>query len=251
MQLARARTLTSPQLVRLMNFNTPSALHRRVRALHALGLLRVHVLAVEWPNIVTLTPKGADMVEEEGLAREEIHVARRVVRRDLHAEMIGDLRVSVVLMARRRADVEVEACLADFDLARAVGRAAKNAYIPDALVALRIAGEPLVLACELDRGFEPGGVIRRKVEATVGLARASAPLYGFARWRPVLLASSERRLGTLARHVVAAGGGELWACGLLDARHELDAARFALAAEVADADAPSARLVRRLVLEAS
>lgn len=245
--LARGRALTSRQLVHLMEFKTPSALHRRVRALHALGLLRVHVLAAEQPNIVTLTAKGAALVEQEGLAREDIHVARRVVRREAHAEMIGDLRVGVLLMARRRADIEVESFLSDFDLARAVGRRARDAYIPDALVALRVTGEPFVLAYELDRGFEPGAVIRRKVTTTVALARNNSPLYGFAPWRPVLLASSERRLATLSRHIVAAQGGELWACGLLEARHEPDGPCFALAAEIAESQSPAASLVRRLI----
>lgn len=246
MAVARMRGPTSPQLARLF-VNTPSALHRRVRALHALGLVRVHALAPNMPNIVTLTRRGAELAEQHGLSPDEVHVARYVLCRDPHAELIGDLRVAYVLLARRRTDLEIEVFLSDHDMRRAVGHAARNAYVPDAIVALRVRGEPITLAYEIDRGFEPGSELRRKAETTVALANAGRPLYGFTPWRPVLLATSERRVRTLSRHVVEAGGGALWACGLLDARLEPDAARFALASELAVAPSVSSCLVRRLV----
>ncbi len=248
--VARMRAPTAPQLARLF-VKTPSALHRRVRALYALGLVRVHALSPNDPNVVTLTAKGAELVERHGVAPYEIHAARAVLHRDPHAELIGDLRVGVVLMGRRRGDIEVECFLSDFDMRRAVGRAARDAYIPDALVALRVGGAPLVLAYEIDRGFEPGSELGRKAAATVALSQGGKTLYGFAAWRPVLLASSERRLGTLTRHIVGADGGALWAGGLLDTRHMPDAPVFALAADLAAATTRAALLTRRLVPERS
>lgn len=244
--VARMRAPTSKQLTALF-FRTPSALHRRVRALHALGLVQVRVTGLNEPNTVILTARGAALVEQEGLPRDEIHVARRVERLDPHAELVGDLRVGFVLAARRRDDLEIEAMHLDHDLRRAVGHAARDAYIPDALAVFTVGGSRTTLAYEIDRGFEPTSEIRRKVSVTLDLARCGASLYGYAPWRPVLLVPTGRRLATLARHISDAGAGDLWACGLLEACTDPTAARYALAESLRAADDPVALLRSKLV----
>ncbi|MCC7537547.1 MAG: replication-relaxation family protein [Deltaproteobacteria bacterium] len=234
--VARMRAPTAHQLARLFRMSLP-AIHRRLRALAALGVITVHAPDLNRPNIVALTVRGRTLLIAEGVADEDIHVARNIVYHDIHAELVNDLRSGLVLAAHDRADVELDACLTDWDLRRELGRDARAAnYIPDVIAVVRVADALTAFAFEVDRGFESTSEIRKKVRATLALSTRSAPLYGFTPWRPVLLVPTTQRLATLTRHIRDAGAGSLWACALIDARHDPLGPHYALAASLGDGD---------------
>lgn len=236
--IARMRAPTAHQLGHLFGMSF-SAMHRRLRALAAMRLVAIFAPDLNRPNIAALTARGRDVVVADGVAREDVHVARHVVYHDVHAEMVNDLRCGLVLAANQREDVEIEACLADWDLRRELGSANRRAdYIPDMIAVVRVDGATTAFAFEIDRGFEPTSEIRKKVRATVALASRTAALYGFTPWRPVVLVPTSRRLITLARHIREAGAGGLWACGLLDARSDPLGAHYALASSVGESVDP-------------
>ena len=250
--VGRMRIATSKQLVTAGFFGHPSAASRRIAKLAALGFAGVHCPEMNGPNCVTLTVRGLALLVGRGAAPNELHVARGVVHRDRHLEAINDFRVGLVRAARARNELTLDLFLADHDLRRALGRAARHAaYVPDALVRLRLpAGRELRLAVELDLGSEWSAHLASKAHATLELARAQAPLYGLASpWRPLVLAPTAARLRAIARVFDETGAGALWIGALIaEATARPFDAVFALASELAAAT-PGAPLplTRRLV----
>ncbi len=226
--VARLKVATSKQLARLF-FGDASSLHRRVRALHGLGYVDVVVVGLNNPNLIALTPKGARLLETTGMGAGDIHVARRIERLDPHAELIGDLWVGFERLARARPELAIDVVL-DHDCRRALGPAQRRAYVPDAIASFEdAAGDTVAIAYEVDRGYEPVGEVGRKISSTLELRAGATPLYGYARWRPVLLVPSLARARSLSRRACDLGAGELWAFGLLETRHRPDAPEYATA----------------------
>ncbi len=190
-----------------------TAATKRLAKLHSLGLLRVHVLDLNSENLYGLTEKGRTLLVEEGVSADELHVQREILRSDAHLVAVNDVRVAFVLALRERPDVRVEFFFADHDLKRQVLQEHRKipTYLPDALIQIVAApAEPLSLVLEVDLGTEHRKQFAPKVVATVEHARASRPLWGLSRFRPLLLAQGETRLRYLAEVIVKGGGGELW-----------------------------------------
>ncbi|MCB9637090.1 MAG: replication-relaxation family protein [Sandaracinus sp.] len=240
---------TTNQLAALF-FGHVTAATRRIAKLFALGLLAVHCLDLNAPNLITLTPRGEKHLVGRGAARSELHVARRVDRIDEHLRVVNDLRVGLVLAARTRSDLSLDLYLADHDLRRTLGRAARTAeYIPDALVRLVLAtGRVLHLVVEVDLGTEWRAHLVAKVRTVHELAGQHAPAYGLAfPWRPLVLAPTYTRARAIARLIGEEHGGDFWALGLIEGvTNDPFGATYALARDlVADGDADPFR--RRLV----
>jgi hypothetical protein len=248
--VARLKVATSKQLATLL-FGDASSLHRRVRALHGLGYVDVVVVGLNNPNLVALTPRGARLLETTGMRAGDIHVARRIERLDPHAELIGDLWVGFERLARARPELAIDVVL-DHDLRRALGPAQRRAYVPDAIVSFEdAAGETVAIAYEVDRGHEPVGEIGKKIATTLELRASATPLYGYARWRPVLLVPSLARARTLARRACELGAGDLWVLGLLETRLRPDAPEYATAEAVMNGAALRQRLIPEVSLPMS
>ncbi len=248
--IGRMKHATTNQIAALF-FGHVTAATRRIAKLFALGLLAVHCQDLNAPNLITLTAKGEKLLVSRGAARSELHIARRVERRDDHLRVVNDLRVGLVLAGRTRPDVRLDLYLADHDLRRTLGRAARTAeYIPDAIVRLvPAAGRALHLVVEVDLGTEWKAHLVAKVRAVHELASAHAPVYGLAfPWRPLVLAPSIARARAIARVIGEEHGGDFWALGLIE-RVTADpyGASYALARDLVGSEADVDPFRRRLV----
>jgi hypothetical protein len=74
---------------------------------------------------------------------------------------------------------------------------------------------PLALVIEIDTGTEGIAAFTPKVETTVELWRMERRCWGAAPgcWRPSVFVPSSGRARSLARAIVASGGGTLWLVG--------------------------------------
>lgn len=202
-----------------LHFPEPTTAHRFVARLHGASFVDVHVPHLNAGNLVTIRPKGAELLAANGQDPDALHVVRKLGVGTAHLLKTNSVRVALVDGARSRADVEVVEVVSDMDVRRWLGSEARrrDAFIPDLLVRLRIAGSELRLLCEVDLGSETTKVWSAKVHAIHERYRVGAAVAGFqAPWRPVLLAAANR-LKTLARVTAEMGGGELWVAGELDA----------------------------------
>ena len=208
--VGRMAQATTDQLRRLF-FGDPSTASRRLSKLVALRLLDVHVVHQDEPNLYTLGSGGLSFLGESGVAQAAVHRSRVGRHGDLHLQRLNDVRVELVLAARGRADVQLEAFHADLDLRRAAG-SSPPAYIPDAIAELKTPAGRLALIVEIDLGSEGRSVFASKVEATVGLWRTGAKCWGAApgAWRPALFVPAPMRARALARTIAEGGGGALW-----------------------------------------
>lgn len=245
--VGRLKAATTSQLASLF-FRHVSAATRRIRKLFALGLITVHVVDLNAPSIVVLSPKGARLLVERGTKPDEIHVARRIEHRDAHLEAINDLRVGLVHAVRERPEVQLELFVADHDLRRTLGRSAATApYIPDALIRLVLhGGRRLHVVVEVDLATEWSAPLTDKIRAVHEIARTQAPVYGLAYpWRPLVLVPDVARASAIARLIVAEHGGDFWALGLIDhVAADPFADRYALASDLVG---PEPAFRRRLV----
>jgi hypothetical protein len=208
--VGRMGQATSDQLLRLF-FRDRSTSARRLAKLVALRFLDVHVEHVNQPNIHTLGSRAARLLAAHGFPAAALHRSRITKGLDQHLRMLNDVRVELVLGARARDDLRLEAFHADLDLRRAAGTS-QPSYIPDAVVELNIGGTPLVLMLEIDTGTEGLKAFTTKVTTTVRLWRGMTKCWGAPSggWRPLVFAPSRTRARALARSIVDAGGGDLW-----------------------------------------
>ncbi|MCC6217858.1 MAG: replication-relaxation family protein [Polyangiaceae bacterium] len=208
--VARMGQATTDQLCRLF-FTERSVATRRLSKLVALRLLDVRVCEQSAPNIYLLTASGAALLESAGADPNELHRSRVGRHIDDHLRALNDLRVELVLAARRNVGLSVGAFHADLDLRRAAGPR-PPAYVPDALVELTTPAGRLVLVVEVDTGTEGRSVFAMKVAETVQLWRSGQKCWGAApgTWRPACFAMSEVRVRALAGAIVDRDGGALW-----------------------------------------
>ncbi len=202
-----------------LHFPEPTTAHRFVARLHGASFVDVHVPHLNAGNLVTLRPKGAELLTVHGQDAAALHVVRKLGVGTKHLLQTNSVRVALVAGARTREDVDVVEVVADMDVRRWLGSESRrrDALIPDLLVRLRVSGKELRLLCEVDLGTETTKVWSAKVHAIHERYRMGAAVAGFeAPWRPVLLAGASR-LRTLSRVTAEMGGGELWIAGELDA----------------------------------
>lgn len=215
--VARMAQATSDQLRRLF-FTEPSTAARRLAKLVALRLLDVRVCGQSDPNIYIIGTKGLELLRvEQEVEDAEVHRGRVGRHLDLHLRYLNDVRVELVLGARRRQDIVVETFRSDLDLRRASG-APSPPYIPDALVELKLPSGRLVLVVEVDTGTEGRGVFAAKAQWTVDAWNSGARVWGAepGLWRPVVFVPSTGRAKALARAIQDVGGGGLWLVGEFD-----------------------------------
>ncbi|MEI7511914.1 MAG: replication-relaxation family protein [Candidatus Uhrbacteria bacterium] len=218
-------------------FGDRSTLARRIAKLFAAGLVVVWNPSQNGENRITLTPRGLRLAVAHGFAADDLHVARRVERDDVHLARLNDLRIAFVLASRARPEIEVAQFTSDHDLRRQLGvkAARRDVVIPDALVMLTAPGYEIRVALELDLATETGRQWSRKVRTTVERYRQGRDLLGLAHpWRALLVAPSEIRLRHLARVTAEEGGGELWIGALLgDVIADPYGPKYALVGEIA------------------
>ncbi len=216
--IGRMRLPTTSQLRRLF-YTGRTAVTRRLAKLASLGLVRAFCLDLNSENLYALTPKGLSFLVAEGVAADELHVQKSILRSDAHLVAVNDLRVALVVAVRRRPEVEIEFFFADHDLKRQALQEKRKIprYIPDALT--RIVAperEPISLVVEVDLATEHRRQFAPKVTVTVEHHQKGRSLWGLLPFRPLLLARGDDRLRYLAEVIVAGGGGDLWLVADLD-----------------------------------
>lgn len=210
--VGRMKVATTGQ-VAVLFFNGPRPASRRLAKLLALRLLDVHVPSLATPNLYTLSKLGSTWLAEQGVDESELHVGAVPGRaHDLaHLTAINDVRVALILSARRHPGVSITLFESDHDLRRLAGTKVP-AYLPDALVELATGSAVRRFVLEVDLGTESAAFFTRTKAVPVNaLARASAACWGLPwPWRPVLVAHSTRRLQGLAKAMTSAGAGGAW-----------------------------------------
>lgn len=227
----------STELLRQLFFGDASTCSRRLAKLVALLHLAVRAPRIDGPNVFRLTQRGLDLLVREGFPAEELHLGRRQQHDHLRHTLLGnDLRVRLVTAVRADARFTIERLLSDADLRRlAATDGASPSYIPDLLARLATPHGPIGLVVEADTGSENVSYfLEHKVRPLQALRLARKPVWGLSPWRPIVLVPDARRLRSLARAIVDAGGGDFWLGTTLDVLRERSALgeAFATFAEI-------------------
>jgi hypothetical protein len=208
--VGRTGQATSAQICRL-HFGDPSTAARRLAKLVAMRLLDVHMPSVNAPNVFTLGAKGVELLEDDDIDMSLVHRSRVGRNLDVHLQMLNDVRVELVLGARKFPEVTITGFHPDLDLRRAAG-STPPAYIPDAIAELELPHGPLALVVEVDTGSEGRSVFAPKATSTVSLWQRGERCWGApaGTWRPAVFVPTQGRAKALARAIVERGGGALW-----------------------------------------
>jgi hypothetical protein len=218
------KVATTSQVTRLFFPGKIPAL-RRLGKLHALKLIHVHVAGMNSENLYRITDAAMTLLVERGVDAARLHQGAVPKRAQdvAHLRAINDVRVGLVLAARRAAGASVELYEADHDLRRFAGPATP-VYVPDALAEVSLSSETRRFVVEVDLGTENTTYFaREKAGHVAALSRAKAACWGLPwPWTPLLFASSDRRLRGLAAAIHSVGGGAPWIGGLLPIGRHLD-----------------------------
>lgn len=174
-------------------------LHRRLRVLRDLGVLRVEVTALERENLYQLAPGARPVLERLGLDGE---VPRALPRQLEHHVPAVHLHACLRRALAKSARFERESFvfLHERELRRRLATAPGVTFPDAALRITAVTGETRAVAVEVDTGTENPSYVVRKFEAYARLREAGVPLLGEARWSVLVLTPSggTRRLHRLA-----------------------------------------------------
>jgi hypothetical protein len=201
-----------------LHFPEVTSAHRAVAKWNGASFVDVHCPSLNATNLVTLRPKGLELLVAAGHDADAYHLVRRPGAGTTHLLRCNDVRVALAVHARRRSDVRVVQVVSDLDVRRWLGAESRrrDALIPDLLVRLDVGGRELRLLVEVDLQSEASRVWAEKVRAIHERYRLGAAIAGFEPpWRPVLLAP-RGRVERLAKVTAAEGGAALWVAGELD-----------------------------------
>lgn len=209
--LARWRAAKTSQLARTF-FPDRSTCNRRCAKLASLRLVTVvapESLAAE--NVYLPGPKASEFLTSRGYAAEELFRARSDAAKDDHLLGMTEVRVAFVLACREAAGAELDLVLADHDLRRTAGHEVPR-WVPDLLVILTLDGREERLVLEYDNESESvRWFAEHKGAVAHELASRRSPVWGLTwPWRPLVVATSERRLQSLARALAASRAAEHW-----------------------------------------
>lgn len=174
-------------------------LHRRLRVLRDLGVLKVEVEALERENLYQLAPGAKPVLERLGLEGE--------IRRDLPRQLDHHLPAVHLHAALRHAiakSTRFGTGSLQFLHERAVRRRLEvgpGVTVPDAVFTVaRSDGAVVAVAVEIDTGSENPSYVVKKFTAYAQLQAAGAPLLGETTWSVLVLTppNSSRRLHRLA-----------------------------------------------------
>ncbi len=196
--IGRAGVVELPQLAALFwpgGTGSRAAAARRLRKLTDHHLVDTIVVSLDRPNRVTLTQRGAERVDGNGL------VLRTRIRGASTAadHLIQSAELWSALLRRCRADttVRLSQWLTEAEIRRALG-SSRQALIPDGIAILAGAAGEVVVAIEVDLDTEPMATIRRKFTRYAPHLAERKPLYGLALDALLVVAPGQRRLRKMA-----------------------------------------------------
>ncbi len=165
---------------------SPDMLHRRLRVLRDLGVLRVEVTALERENLYQLAAGAKPVLERLGLDGE--------VRRDLPRQLDHHLPAVHLHAALRHALGRSTRFRADsfaFLHERALRRRLEvgpGVTVPDAVFKVTSThGQTVAVAVEIDTGSENPSYVVKKFTAYAHLRASGAPLFGEPSWSVLVL----------------------------------------------------------------
>lgn len=175
---------------------------RRLRTLRDLGLVDVHVVAIEAASRFTLTPKGRDrVVSSMGVPAERLVAARGIGRGPYdHDDGIVDVFVALSVATSRSTKLQLVDFLFEREC-RALAHARPGSLVPDAVAILATReGAQVAYVIEVDEESEnPSWLSRRKVRPIGEAMISGTPLFGRASWRALCVVPSRRRMHSLVR----------------------------------------------------
>lgn len=217
--IGRAGVVELPDVTRLFWGDTAgsrSAAARRLRKLCDHGLAESATVALDQPNRIVLTERGADWLPASA---NETRVLRVRVRAHGAAadHLLASAKVWGALALRvRDSNARLARYVTEGELRRLLGRRA-GTLIPDGfgLLGARSGGEPTGLALEVDLGTEPTSVFVHKARRYAAYLQAGH-LHGLPLHALLVYAPGTPRLGGLARAAVRGGIGRWTLLGDLD-----------------------------------
>lgn len=202
--IAEAGYLTTPQIARL-HFTGRRRAQMRLRDLRDHRLVRAHVPggALDLPNVVTVTPRGLALLEEEGRLEPGERAPGRcpTLAKLRHGVAIRDVFLAFEMAARGRAfDLTgflFEGALQTHPVFQAVG------LIPDALAVVRRGEERVAIGVEVDLATESLRLVAAKLDTWRRVAEVGARALGCERLELLVTAPGSRRAERLEQ--LAAG----------------------------------------------
>jgi hypothetical protein len=185
-----------------------SVAQRSLRKLRNLGLLTVHVSALEQPSHFTITKRAAVLLSENcDHPLESLRVPRGIGKIHLkHHDGVAFLYASGLRAGRLQSDFSLEQFQFEDKIRRSLGLT-KAVQVPDAICVWKSkAGHRLGWAIEQDESTESiRFVVERKAKNYAELQANRAPLAGVLDWCIVCIVPTEDRLKRLVTALYEAG----------------------------------------------
>lgn len=205
--IAKAQPVATPAYQEFLGVSL-SVAQRSLRKLRNLGLIAVHVVAMELPSHFTITKRAAVLLSEtEEQPLESFRVLRGIGKLHLcHHDGGVFVYASLLRACRGPSELTLERFEFEEEIRRSLGLT-RQTQIPDAVVVLKHReGQRLGWAIEIDQGTESVRfVVERKAKPYAELQASHAPLAGVSEWRVVCVVPSEQRLKRLVAALYEAG----------------------------------------------
>lgn len=205
--IAKAQPVATPAYQEFLGVSL-SVAQRSLRKLRNLGLIAVHVTAMELPSHFTIKKCAVRLLSEtEERPLESFRVLRGIGKLHLdHHDGGVVLYASLLRACRGQSELTLERFEFETEIRRSLGLT-RQTQIPDAIAVLKNRdGQRFGWAVEIDQGTESVRfVVERKAKPYAELQASHAPLAGVAAWRVVCVVPSEQRLKRLVAALYEAG----------------------------------------------
>lgn len=185
-----------------------SVAQRSLRKLRNLGLVRVHVVALELPSHFTITRKAARLLAEGSTHSAETHRVPRGLGKHHLTHHDGAVLLCAALhhACRQHGDIT----LSSFQFEDTIRRTlclTRHTQVSDAVLTLQCGtGSALAWAVEIDQATETVPyIVENKAKPYAALQSRGAPLAGVTTWHIACIVPSEARLKRLVTALYEAG----------------------------------------------
>lgn len=204
--IAKAQPVATPAYQEFLGVSV-SVAQRSLRKLRNLGLITVHVSAMELPSHFTITKRAARLLSETSDQPLESKVPRGIGKLHLSHHDDGVFLYACLLRAcRNQSELMLDRFEFETEIRQTLGLT-RQTQIPDAVLVLKNrAGQRFAWAIEIDRGTESVRfVVERKAKPYAELHACKTLLAGVADWNVVCLVPNEQRLKRLVTALYEAG----------------------------------------------
>jgi hypothetical protein len=203
--LGKMRLLRTSDLTRLF-FDAIGTCQKRMRKLYDAGLVRAVVTDLAAENRYALSRLGYALLEK-AIDEDQLPAWRPAPRTDgrsiAHLDLLNRFRIALACESPTLGATLLH-FVPEWDLRAGQPQAP---IVPDAIAIVATPTAKVVLAVEVDTGTEPTSAVAKKVQAYERAELMRQPIFGALNLRVLILVSTSRRGGSVARAIAGAHAG--------------------------------------------